>query len=288
MGSGVMPVLTCEISQSLWTALQQAARETGDTVTHIVSRALADTLQVEHGTLFQVSTSGALVEGLFEGTVSVGTLRQHGDFGLGTFADLDGEMIALDGEFYRIASDGSISRAEDRQQVPFAVVTHFSPQQSITLDSFASADALYVQLDRLRLTDNLFFAARLQGRFAHVHNRVACKAEAHQTLVEAVGRQAEFECHNIDGTLLGFWTPSYAKAIGVSGWHLHFISDDRRFGGHMLDCSANGVGVALERIDDLRVAIPETASFLAAYLAGDPSMALDRAEHAKLAAPRQD
>ncbi|HQS07558.1 MAG TPA: acetolactate decarboxylase, partial [Xanthobacteraceae bacterium] len=115
-----MPTLNCEISQSLWTALQAATRESGETISHIVSRALADTLQVDHGTLFQVSTSGALVEGLFKGVVSVGTLREHGDFGLGTFVDLDGEMIALDGAFFQMRGDGSIRRAEDSQQVPFA------------------------------------------------------------------------------------------------------------------------------------------------------------------------
>ncbi len=64
-----MPRLTCDISQSLWDALHAAARESGESVAHLVSRALADTLQVDHGTLFQVSTSGALVEGVFDGVV---------------------------------------------------------------------------------------------------------------------------------------------------------------------------------------------------------------------------
>ncbi|MFX8573911.1 acetolactate decarboxylase, partial [Acinetobacter baumannii] len=80
----------------------RAATANGETVRHLVSRALADTLQVEHRTLFQVSTSGAIVEGGFDGVVSIATLREHGDFGLGTFVDLDGEMIALDGEFFQI------------------------------------------------------------------------------------------------------------------------------------------------------------------------------------------
>ena len=39
---------------------------------------------------YQVSTAGALVEGVYQGAVSVGTVREHGDFGLGTFEDLDG------------------------------------------------------------------------------------------------------------------------------------------------------------------------------------------------------
>ncbi|MQT13980.1 acetolactate decarboxylase [Segnochrobactrum spirostomi] len=275
-----MPTLTCEISQSLWTALQRKSEETGESVSHLVSRALADSLQVEHGTLFQVSTSGALVEGVFGGVVSVGTLREHGDFGLGTFIDLDGEMIVLDGEVYQMRSDGTIRIPDDREQVPFAIVTHFSPDATAALPPFASFKALTADLDARRGTDNLFFAALIRGRFARLHVRIACKADAHESLVEATGHQAEFTHTDIDGTLLGFWTPAFAKGFGIPGWHLHFISDDRKHGGHVLDCTAEGLTVALEHIDDFRVAIPETAAFLAADLSGDTTAALDKAERA--------
>jgi acetolactate decarboxylase len=66
-----MPQLTCDISQSLWNALQAAAAENRETISHVVSRALADSLQIEHGTLFQVSTSGALVEGVFDASTGI-------------------------------------------------------------------------------------------------------------------------------------------------------------------------------------------------------------------------
>lgn len=276
-----MPQLNCEISQSLWTALQTAARENGETISHLVSRALADSLQVEHGTLFQVSTAGALVEGVFNGTVSVATLREHGNFGLGTYVDLDGEMIVLDGEFYQIRSDGTIRLAEDNQLVPFAVVTHFAPERTVTMEPFASIGEMSAQLDAARSSDNLFFAVRLRGRFGRIHNRAACKAEAHQTLLQTTAQQVEFRCDNVAGTMVGFWTPLYVKGIGVPGWHLHFLSDDQRFGGHLLGCSGTGIELALEHIDDFRVAIPETAAFLATNLSGDPSAALEKAEKAR-------
>jgi len=273
-----MPHLNCEISQSLWTALQAAIAESGETLDHIVSRALADTLQVDHGTLFQVSTTGALVEGVFAGAVSVGTLREHGNFGLGTFAELDGEMIAFDGAFHQMCSDGTIRPADDLQQVPFAVVTHFEPQERSVLEQFTSMVDLCAQLDRHRETDNLFFAVRLSGTFSHVHSRIACKAAPHQTLVEATAHQAEFDASAVEGTMVGFWTPAYAKGLGVPGWHLHFLSADKAQGGHVLDAAGSGVTLSLERIDDFRIAIPETADFLAADLTRDSSAALDKVE----------
>lgn len=276
-----MPTLTCDISQSLWTALQRTATANGETIRHLVSRALADSLQVEHRTLFQVSTSGAIVEGVFDGVVSIGTLREHGDFGLGTFVDLDGEMIALDGEFFQIQGDGRVCRTTDDQHVPFAVVTRFVPEHALELGEIGSIAELYAQLDAQRSSDNLFYAVRIDGRFAQIHNRVACKAEGDEGLVAATSHQAEFTDREIDGTLIGFWTPAYAKTIGISGWHLHFISNDRHHGGHLLGLSGAGWRVGWAAIDDMRVAIPETAAFLAADLAHDPSEALDKAERAQ-------
>lgn len=276
-----MPTLTCEISQSLWDALRKAADDSGHGVEHVVSHALADALQVDHGTLFQVSTSGALVEGLFSGVVSVETLREHGDFGLGAFAGLDGEMIALDGAFYQIRSDGSVRLARDDQQVPFAEVTHFAPRETVALAPFSSMDELLAQLDARRGTDNLFFAVRLDGRFARVHDRVASKAGERETLVEATAHQAEFHAEDVAGTMVGFWTPAYVRGIGIPGWHLHFISDDRQRGGHVLDCAGTGISLALETIDDFRLSMPETAAFLAADLSGNNDAALEKAERGR-------
>ncbi|HTI00474.1 MAG TPA: acetolactate decarboxylase [Acidisoma sp.] len=276
-----MPRLTCDISQSLWDALHRAARENGETIAHAVSRALADSLQVEHGTLFQVSTSGALVQGVLDGAVSVATLREHGNFGLGTFVDLDGEMIVLDGQFYQIRSDGSVRIAEDNQLAPFAVVTHFNPERVTHMQPFATLAELTAQLDRLRTSENLFFAARLSGTFRHVHNRAACKVGPHETLADAAEHQGEFHTDMVRGTMVGFWTPSYVKALGVAGWHLHFMSDDHRAGGHVLGAAGEDIEVAIEHLDDFRIAIPETAAFLASDLSLDSSAVLDRAEKAR-------
>lgn len=275
-----MPKLTCEVSASLLDALDRAAAASGESRDHIVSRALAGALQVDHGTLFQVSTSGAIVEGLFGGVVSVGTLREHGDFGLGTFAGLDGEMIALDGAFFQMRSDGSIHRAEDAMQVPFALVTHFAGADEGTLAPFASMDELLALLDARRDSDNIFYAVRLAGRFSLVHDRVACKAGEHETLVEATSHQAEFRHADVEGTMVGFFTPPYARGIGIPGWHLHFISADVSRGGHVLGCAGQGIGLRMERLDDFRLAMPETAAFLKADLSGDTEAALDTAERA--------
>lgn len=272
-----MPTLTCDISQSLWDALQRRVGE-GEPVAHIVSRALADALQVDQGTLFQVSTTGALVEGIYDGVVSVATLKEHGDFGLGTFADLNGEMVALDGRVFQARPDGIVVEALDDALVPFAVVTHFRAERTSVIAPCPSFGALETKLDELRDSANLFFAVRIDGLFDVVKIRIACKAAPDTKLVDATAHQAEFEYRNVEGSLVGFWTPQYANTVNVPGYHLHFLSKDRKIAGHLLDCRAPSLRAQVQHESDFRMAIPETAHFLKADLTRDGRADVEKAE----------
>ena len=274
-----MPSLKCEISQSLMNALETRARTTGEPLDHIVMRALADHLEVAHATLFQVSTSGALVEGISQGVVTVGELKRHGDLGLGTFADLDGEMVVLDGHFWKVPGTGAIREAVDSDLTPFAVVTDFHPEKTVELQSVNSIDDLLRQLDAVRKSNNLFFAVRIDGRASHLHTRAVCK-KAGAGLVDAAASQTEFRFTDVSGSLVGFWTPAYAKSVNIAGWHLHFLSDDHARGGHLLDIRGSGFKAQIEHLDDFRMAIPESAQFLRADLSKDPTQAINKAERA--------
>ncbi len=66
--------------------------------------------------LFQASTIGALLEGAYDGDLSFAELAEHGDLGLGTLNGLDGEMIALDGRFYRADVEGRWARWTARRE----------------------------------------------------------------------------------------------------------------------------------------------------------------------------
>jgi acetolactate decarboxylase len=276
-----MPTLTCDISESLMQALAARSVRTGEPVAHIVMSALADALEIDHSTLFQVSTSTALVQGVYNGVVTIGQLKEHGDFGLGTFDGLDGEMLALDGHFYQVQGTGEVSEPKDDAKVPFAVVTAFRAERELTIDRVESFADLAGQLDGVRRTENLFYAVRIQGRFARIRTRAACKAASGVSLVDATARQAEFEFGDVAGTLAGFWTPSYARTLNISGWHLHFVTDDCTGGGHLLDCRAVGLHVLLQELADVRIAMPETAAFLQADLTRDPTKDLDVAERGR-------
>jgi acetolactate decarboxylase len=270
--------LRCRIPEGLWRALEQRSAETGEPVRHLVATALAELLDVDHQTIFQVSTVGALVEGVYEGAVRIGTLREHGDFGLGTFEGLDGEMVALDGDFFRVRGDGALHPVDDDVLSPYAMVTRYVADRVTTVGACSGFDELSAALDGLRDSENHFFAFRVTGTFPTLHARAACKSPEGMPLVEAAERQREWSLEGVQATLVGFWSPSYAAHFDVPGYHFHVVDDDRRRGGHVLACTTGELAVGVQRLEQLVVALPETADFLTADLAADPTHDLDHVE----------
>ena len=269
------------LSDSLYAALKRHCQHTGETIDHVIQRALAGVLDVEHHTLYQVSTATALVQGVYQGCVTVGDLKNHGNFGLGTYDALDGEGLMLDGRIWQALSDGRVVEPPDSATAPFWVCTEFEADRTITLASVTSWDHLLSQLDALRTSENLFVAFRIDGVFDAIHYRVACKTEHGVDLVTATSHQAEFSFKNCQGTLMGFWSPSYARTFNIPGYHLHLLSADRQHGGHVLGIEAHDLTVQVMSVQNVVMALPESPAFLEADLSGDPSAALSKAEGAQ-------
>jgi len=270
--------LACAVPASVQDALRQRMLRTGETLDQAVSRCLAEALDVQQHSIFQVSTSGALVEGVYEAATTLGDVLRHGDFGLGTFVGLDGEGILLDGVGYRAGADGSLTEVPETTPAPFWVATKFHADHSETLTGIQNWADLCTRLTALRTSNNLLAAFRVEGVFDFIHVRVACKAEPGASLVEATSHQAEFQFENLEGTLVGFFTPAYARTINVPGYHLHLVSADRRHGGHVLEVRARSLNASIHLTNDLHLVLPENAAFLHADLNADPAAALAQAE----------
>ena len=273
--------LDVRVSDTLWDALRDRAESSGQSVSHIVQAALAEALDVEHHSIFQVSTSGAIVEGLFQGCVSVADLRRHGDLGLGTFEDLDGEMILLDGHCYQARADGSVREAGDDELTPFASVVNFAADFVTEVEGISSWSELTAHLDGLRTSANGLVAIRAAGTFTSLDLRAACRHASGTDLVTATADQGLFHYENMRGTLVGFWSPEYTKSIAIAGYHIHFISDDRQHGGHVLDLVVDRLPLEIQQVTDIHLAIPETKEFLEADFSRDPMQALAEVEHDK-------
>jgi acetolactate decarboxylase len=275
-----MPDLKVKIPQSISNALVDRASKRGAAIETIVNLALSEYLNTPLHTLFQVSTSGALVAGVYDKQVSVQTILEHGDFGLGTFAHLDGEMVVLDGHAYQVLGTGAVAEASPYAWAPFAVVTRFSPETNVTVGPVSSFLELQRLCDPHRKSGNLFYALRLDGNFARIRIRAVNRAAPRARLLDAAKAQSEFSFENISGTLVGLWSPGFSSAFSVAGYHLHFLSSDHQHGGHVLDLEAEQLQLQLETLNDFHLVLPESRSFLRADLSKNTADELAYAERA--------
>lgn len=187
-------------------------------------------------TLTQVSTIDALLAGDYDGHTSCEALLENGNFGIGTFDRLDGEMVLLDGKVYQVKADGHAYSPAPSQGTPFASVVRFSADTHLSLSGPMDMTALQEKLDVTAPGKNLFYAFKLNGTFARMKTRsVPAQVKPYPPLIEVTRNQPVFEMENVRGTLVGFRLPAFVKGINVPGYHLHFLSEDRSRGGHVLD-----------------------------------------------------
>jgi acetolactate decarboxylase len=250
---------------------------------HVESMRLADLHEErEPHVLFQASTIGALLDGAFEGDLTFRELAERGDLGLGTLNHLDGEMIALEGEFFRADVDGRASPIDPGERTPFAVVTSFSPSVEERLgEEELDHEGLLARLEALLPADASSCAIRLDGSFGLVRARSVPRQEPpYRPLTEVVADQHVFEFRDVEGTMIGFRFPTYVEGIEVAGFHLHFISADRSRAGHVLDSRSRALRVRLDPSDDLHVELPPQVELADPRLAAATHAAVEAVERA--------
>lgn len=220
----------------------------------------------------------AIVEGIYEEHIPFSEIKRHGDFGLGTFDMLDGEMVMLDGRVYQMTADGSVMEVGDDMQTPFACVTFFKPEQFMTLESELEYDEFLRRMQEPLPSPNIFYAFRITGDFAYMKVRSVPKSECYIPLVEIAKEQPVFEFNDVSGTLAGFYTPDFMASISVPGVHLHFLSDDLAHGGHLLTCRPRRVRVEIQPIHTVELALPTTPYYLGWNFQRDVASDLEKAE----------
>ena len=228
--------------------------------------------------LYLCSPANALVEGIYEERIPFREIKEHGDFGIGTFDHLDGEMIMLDGVIYQITGDGTVNVVDDSALTPFACVTFYEPLTHDELDQELPYDDFLEWIQSLLPSPNMFYAIRIDGLFARVRTRSLPKQESYRPLVEVTAEQPVFDFHDIEGSLAGFFTPSFMSSLNVPGLHLHFLSADSHCGGHLIECVPAKVGAGVQFINRLELSLPTSFDYLTLDFKRDVDADLDKAE----------
>ena len=220
--------------------------------------------------LFQYSTLGALLEGVYDGDMTYDEINRHGDFGLGTLNALDGEMIELDHQVYQIKADGIAYSVNGKMKTPFAVVTFFEPDQTLRIDKPMDCDQLKEYLDSRLPTENIPYALKINGIFSYIKARsVPSQDQPYPPLLEVLEDQPTFEFHDINGVMVGFRLPSYMEGANVPGYHFRFITAERDAGGHVLMCNPQDINVEIDYTSEWHTVLPEDDAFFGVGLAGE-------------------
>jgi acetolactate decarboxylase len=210
------------------------------------------------GRLFQLGTLSALSAGVYQGTLPMSGLRLPHAYGLGTFDRLDGEMIVVDGAFYRVSVEGQVTRPQDDALVPFACVGSLDrpdfAKKTGQLKSKADFDRYVLSKTR---KPNYPLLIVFQGRFSSVRTRSVPPQKKPIPLAEVVARQQKtFDLGAQEGTLVGFYCPPYLGGLNAPGVHLHFINEPRDAGGHVLDFAIQEGTLRVQVLTDFQTILP--------------------------------
>jgi acetolactate decarboxylase len=227
------------------------------------------------GTLFQISTLQALMQGYYYPSSTVGELKENGDFGIGCFEAVNGELIMLDGVVYQAIYDSSILVPDNNTTIPYATVTFFNNDMSNELENITSMDNLKEQLDNIvnKNGRNLFYFVRIDGTFDKLTYRSEyAQKEPYKPLAKAMETdQTFFNAENETGTIVGLYCPDFMDKLNSQGWHFHYINSSRKNGGHLLEVSAKKATVQLSKKTKFEMKLSEKENFQNLPLSKDMS-----------------
>jgi acetolactate decarboxylase len=225
-------------------------------------------LGVNMATLFQAGTLVSLLQGVNRGDVNFKSLAEKGDIGLGTVDGVDGEMIAVDGIYYRIDAQGVAHIIPPNTCTPFAVVTHFESDISFDLFQIDNIQELENLLDEKIKNTNVFYMIRMEVDVEWIKLRsMACQTRTMIPMAESLAQlQSTFEIHQSVGCLVGTRCPTYFQTLNVAGYHFHYIDQEKSTGGHVFDVKIKSAKVFIQTMRQCQIQLLETSDFDTANL----------------------
>lgn len=222
--------------------------------------------------LHHFSFRTAFMSGLYQEHFTIGQLKKQGDFGLGTFNLLDGEMIVLRGKVYQAKADGEVIEVTDeRVEFPSAMVTHFRADWQWEFSQLSQPELVNWIAANLE-TDKVMYALLVEGTFSHVRARSqAPVVDTPFPPIDEVVDAMVYHAHtHVQGTLVGFQLPPYLEGINYPGLHFHFVGS----GGHQLRPLLGGCAPSFQ-IKEATLSVMELKSFSVAIPQSEAYRQLD-------------
>lgn len=218
---------------------------------------------IQSNRFYHYSIWGAFVNRVFEGFLPCSQLKVNGDIGLGSYTRLSGEMVMLDSVSYKIDESGNVTVSRDDEMLVYANATHFTTEDEYAIPEVGGYGMLREIIGSRLPSRNYFYAFKVHGTFT----KMKCGGLAEQTppfetgLDVLIPNRPIFDAENVSGTMVGFFCPSFIGEINVAGFHMHFISDDRTYGGHAIEFEGKDLTVEVDRMTEYTFELPESESF---------------------------
>ncbi|RZK39714.1 MAG: acetolactate decarboxylase [Pedobacter sp.] len=229
----------------------------------LISSSLYAQQTKKNNTLYTAGHASAFIGGLYDAFYPYSKLMMHGDFGLGAPDKLDGELLILDGKIYQTQSTGKTFELAPKGMTPFTVVNFFAADKSVKTVSKMNKDKLYAFLDSVLPDQNKIYAIRIKGLFKDIKTRAfpIVTEKPYLPLAQLIPLQKFFTFKAIEGDLVGYRIPEYMEGPNISGYHFHFLSADKKAGGHIIDLLTDQILIEIDELDAFTVSIPQTDAF---------------------------
>ncbi|WP_150468560.1 acetolactate decarboxylase [Francisella sp. SYW-9] len=214
------------------------------------------------GTIYQAGNITSLTRGVYSSDISLKDLERKGQYGLGTIEGAKGEMVIFKGKAYLSDIRGKAVPLKGNITVPFADVFSFSkPQINSNYNDLTISKVLSTIKDKLH-GDNYFYIIKIKGKFSKIHARTIPPAQKGYTLSQWVSKNQKFhDLKNVEGTLIGVYSPKYLSSIAVPGFHFHFITKDLSHVYHVYSFKSAQVNVQIEKINNFTMLLPNSKQY---------------------------
>ncbi|TRX48210.1 acetolactate decarboxylase [Fulvivirga sp. M361] len=206
----------------------------------------------------------AFVNKIFEGELTAKELKERGDIALGSYNLLDGELIMLDGVLFKATEDGKVTRVKDDDKIVYANAAFFDVEQSFEIKEVDNYKSLREKINEQLPSKNIFYAFKIHGDFKKMKCGGLNKQDKpfEDGLDVLIPNRPVFERENFSGTMVGFFCPEFIGNINVAAYHLHFVSDDETFAGHVMEFEAENLKVEMDYIYEYQFAVPRSPEYL--------------------------
>ena len=221
--------------------------------------------QIKHqdNNLYQYGITEAFLSGLFHGKLPVSEFKKNGNFGIAAPDMVDGEVILYNGKVYQTRSTGVTTEMPDTAKLPLAFACFFKPDTAFTIiHAISEADA-FAQIDAHLHHKNAIYAVRITGLISQLKTRTfyPVSSEPFPPIASLIANQKIFNISGVKGTLFGLRVPNYWTGINIAGYHLHFIGDNFKTGGHVVDFIPENVLVEIAEIKAVNIQVPQDSAF---------------------------